>query len=288
MTLERLVQTDLGIGIGLRTSHYPHILEHWPELDWFEILSENFMCTGGRPMSVLDQVAERYPVVMHGVSLNIGSVDPLDRDYLVQLRALRERCGARIVSDHVCWTGVDGTNLHDLMPLPYTQEALALLAARIGQVQDTLEAPLVLENPSTYVEFTHSAMTEWEFLAAMTRESGCGLLLDINNVFVSCTNHGWDPHAYLAGIPWDRVVYFHLAGHTRFETHLLDTHSAPVCDEVWELYAEAHQRSGGRSTLLEWDADIPSFAEVRAEAWKAKAWRGDRDRGQPQGEPLRA
>ena len=264
---------DLGVGIGLRTTHFPYILEHWPELDWFEILSENFMGTGGRPVAVLDQVVERYPVVMHGVSLNIGSTDPLDRGYLQELRALRDRCGARLVSDHLCWTGVDGQNLHDLLPLPYTEEALRHLVPRIAQVQDVLEAPLVLENPSTYLEFEHSTLSEQEFLAALTRESGCALLLDVNNVYVSSQNHGFDAEAYLDGIPWPQVAYFHLAGHTRHDTHLIDTHDAPVCDDVWQLYARAHALSGGRSTLLEWDASIPPFEEVRAEAWKAKARR---------------
>ncbi len=283
MGLDALVAADLGVGIGLRTVHFGYVQEHWPQLDWFEILSENFMCTGGRPMQVLDRIAERYPIAMHGVSMNIGSVDPLDRAYLAELKALRARCGARWVSDHLCWTGVDGTNLHDLLPLPYTEEALRHLVPRVRAVQDLLEAPLVLENPSTYVEFAHSAMTEWEFLAALARESGCGLLLDVNNVFVSCSNHGWDAHAYLRGVPWPAVVYFHLAGHSVFATHRLDTHDDYVCDEVWRLYGEANELSGGRSTLLEWDAKIPPFDAVRAEAWKARAWRPA-----PMREPTRA
>ncbi len=273
--LADLTRDDMGVGIGLRTAHFAHITEHWPELDWFEILSENFMRTGGRPVQVLDRIAERYPVVMHGVSLNIGSADPLDRDYLRDLVALRDRCGARVVSDHLCWTGVDGVNLHDLLPVPYTGEALRHLVPRVQQVQDALQAPLILENPSTYVEFNDADLTEWEFLEELSRQSGCGLLLDLNNVYVSCQNHGWDAHAYLEGVPWERVVYFHLAGHTRFETHLLDTHDDRVCDAVWELYASAHRASGGRSTLLEWDARIPSFEEVRAEAWKAHAHRDE-------------
>lgn len=264
---------DLGIGIGLRATHFPHILAKWPKLDWFEILSENFMHTGGRPLQVLDRIAERYPIVMHGVSLNIGSVDPLDRAYLKELKALRDRCKARFVSDHLCWTGVDGTNLHDLLPLPYTEAALKHVGKRVRQVQDVLETPLVLENPSTYLEFAHSTIHEADFLARLCVETGCKLLLDVNNVFVTCSNHGLDPLEYFAKIPWEHVAQFHLAGHTRYETHILDTHDHPVCDEVWQLYGEAHRRSGGRSTLLEWDANIPSFDEVRAEAHKAKAWR---------------
>jgi uncharacterized protein (UPF0276 family) len=231
------------------------------------------MHTGGRPLQVLDRIAERYPIAMHGVSLNIGSADPLDLDYLDELAKLRRRCGARLVSDHLCWTGVDGVQLHDLLPLPYTEEALRHLQSRIAVVQDRLGMPLVLENPSTYLEFAHSEMTEWEFLRELAAATGCGLLLDVNNIYVSAQNHGFDPIAYLDGVPWSRVVYFHLAGHTRFATHLLDTHDGPVCDAVWELYREAHRRSGSRSTLMEWDGKIPSFDEVRAEAWKAKALR---------------
>ena len=184
MRLSDLVERDLGVGIGLRNVHFGHVLEKWPELDWFEILSENFMHTGGRPVHVLDRVAERYPIVMHGVSMNIGSTDPLDLDYLAELKKLRDRCGAVFLSDHLCWTGVHGKNLHDLLPMPYTEEALRHMVQRIVQVQDFLEMPLVLENPSTYLEFADSTMTEPEFLAAMCRESGCGLLMDVNNVYV--------------------------------------------------------------------------------------------------------
>lgn len=262
---------DLGFGIGLRTKHFGEVLDHWPELDWFEILSENFMQTGGRPVQVLDRIAERYPIVMHGVSMNIGSTDPLDFDYLAELKRLRERCRARLLSDHLCWTGVEGRQLHDLLPLPYTEEALAHVAARVGAVQDFLGEPLVLENPSTYVEFTYSAMSEHEFLRELVARTGCKLLLDVNNVYVSSENHGFDPLAHLHGIPWESVAYFHLAGHTRYDTHLLDTHDGPVCDEVWALYERAHLLSGGRPTLMEWDAKIPDFETVRAETWKAKA-----------------
>lgn len=271
--LRQLVRTDLGTGLGLRSVHYPHILEHWPAVDWFEILSENYMHTGGRPLHVLDQVAERYPVVMHGVSLNIGSVDPLDRAYLKELRALQRRCGARWISDHLCWTGVQGTNLHDLLPMPYTAEALRHLCRRVRQVQDILEQPLILENPSTYLEFAHADLDEPAFLTALCRATGCGLLLDVNNVFVCASNHGFDAADYLRRLPWQHVVYFHLAGHTVFPTHRLDTHDAPVCDEVWQLYRLACQLSGGRSTLLEWDARIPDFDTVHAEARRSEALR---------------
>ena len=269
MQVHDLAQRDLGTGLGLRTVHYQHVLEHRPEVDFFEILSENYMDTGGRPLHVLDRVAERYPIVMHGVSMNIGSADPLDLDYLRRLKALQQRCGARWISDHLCWTGVDGVNLHDLMPMPYTEEALRHLVARIRQVQDLLEQPLILENPSTYLEYAHQDLDEPEFLRALCDETGCGLLLDVNNVFVCASNHGTDASDYLRRVPWDQVVYFHLAGHTELETHRLDTHDRPVCDEVWQLYAEAWQLSGGRSTLLEWDADIPDFETTHAEAKKA-------------------
>ena len=273
MQLSDLVNRDLGVGIGLRNVHFSHVLESWPKLDWFEVLSENFMHTGGRPVHVLDQVAERYPIVMHGVSMNVGSMDPLDMDYLRELKKLRRRCRAVFVSDHLCWTGVGGNNLHDLLPMPYTEEALHHLVGRIKQVQDFMEMPLVLENPSTYLEFAGSTMTEPEFLAAMATETGCGLLLDVNNVYVCAKNHGFDPYDYLDQVPWDHVVQFHLAGHTVFETHLLDTHSAPVCDEVWRMYGHALGLSAKRSTLLEWDADIPDFETVRAEAHKACQYR---------------
>jgi uncharacterized protein (UPF0276 family) len=273
MNLQDLTGRDLGVGIGLRSVHYGHVLDEKPELDWFEILSENYMNTGGRPLHILDQVAERYPIVMHGVSMNIGSADELDFPYLRELKALRERCGAVFLSDHLCWTGVHGQNLHDLLPMPYTDDALKHLIGKIHQVQDVIEAPLVLENPSTYLEFKESTMTEWEFLAQMAKESGCGLLLDVNNIYVCARNHGFDPYEYLDNTPWDHVVQFHLAGHTDYGTHLLDTHSAPACDEVWKMYRHAHKLSGGRSTLFEWDDEIPSFDDVVAEAHKARTIR---------------
>jgi uncharacterized protein (UPF0276 family) len=264
---------DLGIGIGLRTTHFAHILAHLPPVDWFEVLSENFMDTGGRPLHVLDQVAERYPVALHGVSLSIGSTDPLDRDYLRKLKALALRTRARWVSDHLCWTGVMGRNAHDLLPMPYTEEALRHTVARVKQVQDVLERPLVLENPSSYVEFAASTMPEWEFLARLAEDADCGLLLDTNNVFVSSVNHGFDADAYVDALPADRVVQYHLAGHTNHGTHIVDTHSDHAVDEVWRLYGRAVARTGLVSTLYEWDEDIPAFDVVHAEALKARTWR---------------
>lgn len=264
---------DLGLGVGLRPDHYAHILEQHPEVDWFEIISENFMDTQGRPIHILDRIAARYPIVMHGVSLSIGSTDPLNFDYLKKLKALAERVQAKWLGDHVCWTGVAGRNGHDLLPIPYTDETLAHLVGRIRTVQDFLERPLVLENPSTYLTFATSTMPEQEFIGRMAEESDCGLLLDVNNVYVSSRNHDFDPFAYLKGVPYERVVQIHLAGHTDHGTHCIDTHNDHVIDEVWKLYAYVHRRTGGRATLLEWDADIPSFEEVHAEVLKARRFR---------------
>jgi hypothetical protein len=263
---------DLGVGLGLRTVHYGRIVETQPQVDWFEVLSENYMQTGGRPLDWLDAVAGRYPVAMHGVSLSIGSTDPLDRAYLTELRALRDRCKARWVSDHLCWTGVGGKNTHDLLPMPYTEEALRHVAARVRAVQDFLGAPLALENPSTYVEFTGSEMPEWEFLARLADEADCALLLDVNNVYVSAYNHGFDPRTYLAAIPYDRVVQMHVAGHTNHGTHIVDSHIGPVIEPVWQLLGEAWRNAGGVSVLLEWDAEIPGFEETHAEALKARGF----------------
>jgi hypothetical protein len=264
---------DLGVGVGLRTVHFGHILSRHPAVDWFEVLSENFMETGGRPLYVLDQIAERYPVALHGVSLSIGSTDPLDRDYLRQLKGLAARTRAHWVSDHLCWTGVLGRNVHDLLPMPYTEEALRHTVARARAVSDFLERPLVLENPSSYVEFAASSMPEWEFLARLAEAADCGLLLDVNNVYVSAFNHGFDPRVYIDALPADRVVQYHLAGHTHKGTHIIDTHSDHAVPEVWELYARSVRRTGNVSSLYEWDEDIPDFETVHAEARKAGAYR---------------
>ncbi|MEM7305602.1 MAG: DUF692 domain-containing protein [Planctomycetota bacterium] len=260
----------LGFGIGLRTTHYPHILSTEPEVDWFEILSENFMHTGGRPLEVLDRIAARYPIVMHGVSMSLGSTDPIDRDYLRELKALADRVDAVWLGDHVCWTGVGGRNSHDLLPLPYSEDALAQIVDKTRATQDVLERPLVLENPSTYATFRGSTMTEGEFLGRLAEEADCALLLDVNNVYVSARNHGLDPHELLASIPYDRVVQIHLAGHSDHGTHCIDTHTGHVAPAVWELYAEALRRGGPKATLVEWDADIPPFDVVHGEALEAK------------------
>ena len=273
MMLNRWNFPDLGLGLGLRPVHFNHILADWPAVDWFEILSENYMDTQGRPLHVLDQIAERYPIVMHGVSMSIGSTDPVDFDYLRKLKALAQRVQAVWLGDHVCWTGVAGRNGHDLYPIPYNEETLSFLVERIRTVQDFLEQPLVLENASTYLTFANSTMPEEVFLRRMVEEADCGLLLDVNNVYVTCRNHDLDPWSYLDGIPYDRVVQIHLAGHTDKGTHCIDTHDGRVIDAVWELYAEVERRTGGRATLLEWDANIPPFAEAHAELLKAQQFR---------------
>jgi uncharacterized protein (UPF0276 family) len=267
---------NLGVGLGLRTVHYAHILEAAPAVDWFEIISDNYMETAGRPLYYLDAIAERYPIVMHGVALSIGSTEPLDRRYLASLRALRDRTRARWVSDHLCWTGVLGKNTHDLLPMPYTEEGLAHVAARVREVQDVLGAPLALENPSTYAEFASAPMREWEFLARLAEEADCAILLDVNNIYVSARNHGFDPKEYLDAIPFDRVVQLHVAGHTDHSTHIIDSHIGPVTPEVWELLGDAHERARGAPVLLEWDAEIPSFEQTHAEALRARDFIGGR------------
>ena len=270
---------DLGVGIGLRTVHYPHVLEKKPEIDFFEVLSENYMDTGGRPLWTLDQVAERYPIVMHGVSMSIGSVDPLNFEHLAKLKKLAARTRAHWVSDHLCWTGVAGRNTHDLLPMPLSEEALRHVVARVKTVSDFLERPLILENASTYAEFTSSTMPEWEFFTRLMEEADCGMLLDVNNVYVSSYNHGFDPVAYLDAVPPERVVQYHLAGHTNKGTHIIDTHNDYVIDEVWKLYDHSVRRTGDVATLLEWDADIPAFEVVHAEALKARAYRREKAQG---------
>ncbi len=275
MLLPRLGHPHLGFGVGLRSAHFSHVLREQPAVDWFEVISENFMDSGGRPRYVLDQVAERYPVVMHGVSLSIGSAQPLNFYYLRKLKRLADAIGARWVSDHLCWTGVLGINTHDLLPVPLTEETLAHVVDRIRTVQDFLERPLVLENPSSYVTFADSTMNEWEFLRRMAEEADCGLLLDVNNVFVSSINHDFDPVEYIESVPHERVVQFHLAGHTDCGTHRIDTHDSEVITPVWELYRLAHRLTHGVSTLLEWDAKIPEFPVVHAEVLKAKRFLGD-------------
>jgi uncharacterized protein (UPF0276 family) len=266
----RLGYPNLGLGVGLRSAHFQYLEAHEPDVDWFEVIPENFMDSRGRTRHLLDRIAARYPVVLHGVSLSIGSTDPLDFDYLARLKLLAAEVDAVWVSDHVCWTAVAGVNTHELVPLPFTEETLAHVVERTRVVQDFLERPLVLENPSSYVTYTESAMTEWEFLARMAEEAGCGLLLDVSNVYVSSRNHEFDPLEYLQAIPCERVVQMHLAGYQDKGTHIVDSHDGPVSDPVWELYGKAVELTGGVSTLIEWDDHLPPFPEVHAEVLKAR------------------
>jgi uncharacterized protein len=261
--------TEYGVGIGLRIPHYQHIFAEKPVVDWFEIISENYMVDGGRPLQVLDQILERYRVVQHGVSMYFGSAQPLNREHLKRLKTLTRRTKTPWVSDHLCWGSVDGRYTHDLLPMPYTREAVAITAANIRQVQDFLEIPVVVENVSSYAEFHESEMTEWEFLNEVLEAADCGILLDVNNIYVSSQNHSFDPLIYVNSVPPERVAQIHIAGHSRFEKYILDTHDHPVLPPVWQLYARAIERCGPTATLLEWDDNIPSFDEVHEEARKA-------------------
>ncbi len=255
----------LGFGLGLRPDHYSDILDGEPDVDWFEIIAENYMVEGGRPLYNLDRIAERFPLVQHGVSLSIASTAPLNMDYLKDLKALARRIEPKWISDHLCWTGVHGINLHDLLPVPYTEEALDHIVERVKRVQDFLERRITLENVSSYVTFKSSEMTEWEFITELANRADCWLLLDVNNVFVSAFNHGFDPMDFLNGVPPERVVQFHLAGHEHNDTYIIDTHDHDVCDEVWELYAKALKIFGPVSTLLERDDNIPPLEDLEAE-----------------------
>ena len=256
---------DLGFGLGLRTTHYNTVLETLPPLDWFEALSENYLIPGGKPLNYLERIRSHYPVVLHGVSLSIGSTAPLSKDYLTQLKALADRIEPAWISDHLCWTGTDGYNLHDLMPLPYTEEAIRHVADRVARVQDHLGRRILLENVSSYVTYRASAMTEWEFLSEIARRADCLMLLDINNIYVSSFNHDFDPVDYLEGIAVDRVQQFHLAGHYNAGDYIIDTHDAPVIDPVWDLYAKAVRRFGPVSTMIERDDNIPPLDDLLAE-----------------------
>lgn len=267
---EQLLQPPLGFGLGLRIPHYETILESRPAVDWFEVLSENYMVPGGKPRHYLDRIREHYPIVMHGVSMSIGSSDPLNRDYLRQLKTLADQIEPRWISDHLCWTGVDSTNLHDLMPLPYTEEALQHVVDRVSAVQDTLGRRLLLENVSSYVTYKHSEMSEWDFLREVAQRADSLLLLDINNIYVSSYNHGFDPVEYIDAIPVNRVQQFHLAGHRNHGGCIIDTHDEPVIDRVWELYAHAVRRFGPVSTMIERDDNIPPLEELLAELDQAR------------------
>jgi uncharacterized protein (UPF0276 family) len=261
---------SLGFGLGLRTTHYEDILEQRPKVDWFEILSENYMVEGGKPLHYLDRIRADYPMVMHGVSLSIGSTASLDTDYLEQLKRLADRVQPEWVSDHLCWTGVAGQNMHDLLPLPYTEEAMDHVVERVQRVQDYLGRQILLENVSSYVTWRGSQVEEWEFLAAIANAADCLLLVDVNNIYVSSRNHGFDPLAYLDALPRERVRQFHLAGHSHNGELIIDTHDHPVPDPVWMLYAEAVTRFGHVATMIERDADIPPLPELLAELEQAR------------------
>ena len=257
--------TQLGFGLGLRTEHYADIFDGKPAVDWFEAVTENYLVAGGRPLHNLMRVRERFPVALHGVSLSIGSTGPLDLSYLSQVKTLAARVQPVWISDHLCWTGVNGKNLHDLLPLPYTEEALAHVVARVRAVQEILGQRILLENVSSYLAFQESRMTEWEFLSAVATQADCLLLLDVNNIYVSSVNHEFDPLTYLDAIPADRVQQIHLAGHENHGDYLIDTHDQPVPDAVWSLYTEALKRFGVVPTMIERDANIPPLAELEAE-----------------------
>ena len=260
----------LGFGLGLRPQHYADILDGNPDVDWFEVISENYMVPGGQPLKMLDRIRARYPIVMHGVSLSIASTTPFDKIYLDGLKALADRTEPKFVSDHLCWTGVHGVNLHDLLPIPYTREALDHVVARIQHVQDHLKRPIAIENVSSYVQFQHAEMTEWDFIADMAKRTGCWLVFDVNNVFVSAFNHDFDAYDFINGIPADRVVQFHLAGHEHATTHIIDTHDAMVPEPVWELYRAAVKRFGRVSTIIERDDNIPPLDELVTELSEAR------------------
>ncbi len=272
---ERHAIPDLGIGVGLRGPHVAHVLGERPAMDWFEIVSENYFAEGGIVRANLESVRSSYRLVPHGVSLSIGGTDPLDRDYLRRLRALVRRIEAPWFSDHLCWTGAGGVDLHDLLPMPYTQGTLAHVIERVKRVQGELEVPFALENASTYMEYRESTMTEDAFLGELAERADCGILLDVNNVFVSAYNHGFDADRYIDAIPGDRVVQMHVAGHTDKGTHLLDTHSDHVRGEVWQLYRRAIAGCGRVATLVEWDEDIPSWSVLANEAEAARRARDE-------------
>jgi len=261
----------LGFGLGLRPTHYDALLNnHRGSVDWLEVLTENYLVPGGKPLHYLMQLREHYPMVMHGVSLSIAGNEPLGIDYLRQVRELADRIETKWISDHLCFTGVDGVNLHDLLPVPFTAESLRHIADRIAQVQDFLGRRILIENVSSYLTYRASDMSEWEFLSQLAQEADCLLLLDVNNIYVSSVNHGFDPLAFIHGVPSERVQQFHLAGHSKVGAHLIDTHDAPIVAPVWDLYGAAVQRFGSGSTMIERDANIPELPEVLAELDRAR------------------
>ena len=263
---------QLGRGLGLRREHYRHVIDTKPKVGWFEVISENFMVPGGNPRRVLEAVRRDYPVVMHGVSLSIASTEPLDLQYLDQLADLARDVQPAWISDHLCWGTAHGMNAHDLLPVPYTKEALVHVVRRVEAVQERLGQRIMLENPSSYLRYRDADMTEYQFLAELARRADCGILLDVNNVYVSAHNHGFDPRAYIAAMPAERVGQIHLAGHTQEDSLLIDTHDGYVSNEVWQLYADTIQLVGPRSTMIEWDAHVPDFVELQGELERVAEW----------------
>ncbi len=273
---------DLGVGVGLRPIHYEHFLKEKPQsVSWVEVISENFMNWKNqkieKPLNILEKIRKDYPVILHGVSLSIASCDPLNKDYLVALRDLVHKIEPSWISDHVCWTGVSGENLHDLLPIPYNEESLKLIVTKVKQVQDFFGRQILLENPSTYLQFEEDDMPEWEFLNELSKQADCGILLDINNIYVSSINHNFDAMTYLKSISKNRVCQIHLAGHSNKETHLVDTHDSPICDEVWDLYKWSVTHFGHISTMVERDGNIPEWSELELEVDKIATIRKEQD-----------
>ena len=265
-----IANSDLLFGLGLRAQHYQSIVQLTPSVDWFELITEDFLACGGDDWFWLEKIRANYPLSLHGVSLSIGSVDPINRDYLKQLKQLRDRLEPVWISDHFCWTGVGGINSHDLLPMPHTEEAVKHIVARIIQVQDYLGEPLVLENVSSYVDFSHSEMTEWEFIQAIVMQADCYILLDINNVFVNAFNHGFSANDYLSGIPGERVKQFHIAGHKHCQNHIIDTHDTDITDDVWQLYEQALRMYGPVPLIIERDGEVPPLPVLLDELEEAK------------------
>jgi len=260
----------LGYGVGLRSSHYEYVMQNQPSVDWFEIITENYIDNHQGYWDFLADIRRKYPLVMHGVSLSIGSPDTLDKQYLAKVKKLAEHINAEWVSDHLCYTGMGGTNTHDLLPIPYTKAMLAHIVARIKEVQDILGRNIVLENPSSYIEFSESQMSEWDFMSEMAVQADCGILLDVNNIYVSAFNHNFSAEKYIDSIPSEHIVQIHLAGHSNKGDIIIDTHSAPVIDDVWQLYKYAIKSKGNITTMVEWDSAIPEFSVLQAEVEKAK------------------